>query len=45
VPVSLRILSSSRSPDHDPNRIIYYLGYPLGRLAGLKHRHQVPQLR
>jgi hypothetical protein len=36
--VSLRIPSSSRSPDHDPHRTIYYLGYPLGRFAGLKHR-------
>jgi hypothetical protein len=35
----LRIPSSSRSPDHDPHRTIYYLGYPLGRFAGLKHRH------
>jgi hypothetical protein len=34
----LRIPSSSRSPDHDPHRTIYYLGYPLGRFAGLKHR-------
>jgi hypothetical protein len=38
--VSLRIPSSSRSPDHDPHRTIYYLGYPLGRFAGLKHRHK-----
>jgi hypothetical protein len=37
-PVSLRIPSSSRSPDHDPHRTIYYLRYPLGRFAGLKHR-------
>jgi hypothetical protein len=36
--VSLRIPSSSRSPDHDPRRTIYYLGYPLGRFASLKHR-------
>jgi hypothetical protein len=36
--VSLRIPSSSRSLDHDPRRTIYYLGYPLGRFAGLKHR-------
>jgi hypothetical protein len=36
--VSLRIPSSSRSPDHDPHRTIYYLGYPLNRFAGLKHR-------
>jgi hypothetical protein len=36
--VSLRIPSSSRSLDHDPHRTIYYLGYPLGRFAGLKHR-------
>jgi hypothetical protein len=41
-PVSLRIPSSSRSPDHDPHRTIYYLGYPLGRFVGLKHR-QVEQ--
>jgi hypothetical protein len=34
----LRVPSSSRSPDHDPHRTIYYLGYPLGRFAGLKHR-------
>jgi hypothetical protein len=43
-PVSLRIPSSFRSPDHDPHRTIYYLGYPLGRFAGVKHRqlaHQV----
>jgi hypothetical protein len=40
-PVSLRIPSSSRSPDHDPHRTIYYLGYPLGRFAGLKHRQLV----
>jgi hypothetical protein len=37
--VSLCIPSSSRSPDHDLHRTIYYLGYPLGRFAGLKHRH------
>jgi hypothetical protein len=24
--------------DHDPHRTIYYLGYPLGRFVGLKHR-------
>jgi hypothetical protein len=36
--VSLRIPSSSRSPDHDPHHTNYYLGYPLGRFAGLKHR-------
>jgi hypothetical protein len=36
--MSLRIPSSSQSPDHDPRRTIYYLGYPLGRFAGLKHR-------
>jgi hypothetical protein len=36
--VSLCIPSSSRSPDHDPHRTIYYLGNPLGRFAGLKHR-------
>jgi hypothetical protein len=34
----LCIPSSSRSPDQDPHRTIYYLGYPLGRFAGLKHR-------
>jgi hypothetical protein len=43
-PVSLRIPSSSRSPDHDPHRTIYYLGYPLGRFAGLKHRQLVRQV-
>jgi hypothetical protein len=36
--VSLRIPSSSRSPDHDPHRTIYYLGYLHGRFVGLKHR-------
>jgi hypothetical protein len=36
----LRIPSSSRSPDHDHHRTFYYLGYPLGRFAGLKHRYQ-----
>jgi hypothetical protein len=40
-PVSLRIPSSSRSPDHDPHRTIYYLGNPLGRFAGLKHRQYI----
>jgi hypothetical protein len=42
--VSLCIPSSSRSPDHDPRRTIYYLGYPLRRFADLKHgqlAHQV----
>jgi hypothetical protein len=39
--VSLRIPSSSRSPDHDPHRTIYYLRYPHGRFAGLKHRQAV----
>jgi hypothetical protein len=43
-PVSLRIPSSSRSPDHDPHRTIYYLGYPLGRFAGLKHRQLARQV-
>jgi hypothetical protein len=38
--VSLHIPSSSRFPDHDPHRTIYYLGYPLGRFAGLKHRQR-----
>jgi hypothetical protein len=32
------------SPDHDPHRTIYYLGYPLGRFAGLKHRQLVRQV-
>jgi hypothetical protein len=36
--------SSSRSPDHDPHRTIYYLGYPLGRFAGLKHRQLARQV-
>jgi hypothetical protein len=36
--VSLHIPSSSRSLDHDPHCTIYYLGYPLGRFTGLKHR-------
>jgi hypothetical protein len=42
--VFLRIPSSSRSPDHNPHRTIYYLGYPLGRFAGLKHRQLACQL-
>jgi hypothetical protein len=42
--VSLCIPSSSRSPDHDPHRTIYYLGYPLGRFAGLKHRQLARQV-
>jgi hypothetical protein len=42
--VSLRIPSSSRSPDHDPHRTSYYLGYPLGRFAGLKHRQVARQV-
>jgi hypothetical protein len=42
--VSLRIPSSSRSPDHDPHRTIYYLGYSLGRFAGLKQRQLACQL-
>jgi hypothetical protein len=42
--VSLRIPSSSRSPNHDPHRTIYYLGYPLGRFAGLKHRQLARQV-
>jgi hypothetical protein len=42
--VSLRIPSSSRSPDHDPHRTIYYLGYHLGRFAGLKHRQLARQV-
>jgi hypothetical protein len=37
--MSLCIPSSSQSPDHDPHRTIYYLRYPLGRFASLKHRH------
>jgi hypothetical protein len=40
----LRVPSSSRSPDHDPHRIIYYLGYPLGSFAGLKHRQLARQV-
>jgi hypothetical protein len=44
-PVSLRIPSSSQSPDHDPHRTIYYLGYPLGRFPGLKHRQLARQVR
>jgi hypothetical protein len=43
--VSLRIPSSSRSPDHVPHHTIYYLGYPLGRFAGLKHRQAYPVQR
>jgi hypothetical protein len=43
-PVSLRTPLSSRSPDHDPHRTIYYLGHPLGRLAGLKHRQLARQV-
>jgi hypothetical protein len=42
--VSLCIPSSSRSPDHDPHRTIYYLGYPLGRFAGLKDRQLARQV-
>jgi hypothetical protein len=42
--VSLHIPSSSRSPDHDPHRTIYYLGYPLGRFASLKHRQLARQV-
>jgi hypothetical protein len=42
--VSLRIPSSSRSPDHDPHRTIYYLGYPLGGFACLKHRQLARQV-
>jgi hypothetical protein len=41
---SLCIPSSSRSPDHDPHRTIYYLGYPLGRFSSLKHRHLARQV-
>jgi hypothetical protein len=40
----LRIPSSSRSPDHDPHRTIYYLGYPLGRFAILTHRQLARQV-
>jgi hypothetical protein len=40
----LCIPSSSRSPNHDPHRTIYYLGYPLGRFAGLKHRQLARQV-
>jgi hypothetical protein len=42
--MSLCIPSSSRSPDHDPHRTIYYLGYPLGRFSGLKHRQLARQV-
>jgi hypothetical protein len=42
--VSLSTPSSSRTPDHDPHRTIYYLGYPLGRFAGLKHRQLACQV-
>jgi hypothetical protein len=42
--VSLRIPSSSRSLDHDPHHTIYYLGCPLGRFAGLKHRQLARQV-
>jgi hypothetical protein len=42
--VSLCIPSSSRSPDHDPYRTIYYLGFPLCRFAGLKHRQLARQV-
>jgi hypothetical protein len=42
--VSLRIPSSSQSPDHDPHRTIYYLRNPLGRFAGLKHRQLARQV-
>jgi hypothetical protein len=37
----MRTPSSSRSPDHDPHRTIYYLENPLGRFTGLKHRQLV----
>jgi hypothetical protein len=40
----LCIPSSSRSLDHDPHRTIYYLGYPLGRFAGLKHQQLARQV-
>jgi hypothetical protein len=42
--MSLRIPSSSQSPDHDPHHTIYYLGYPLGRFDGLKHRQLASQV-
>jgi hypothetical protein len=42
--VSLCIPSSYRSPDHNPHRTIYYLGYPLGRFAGPKHRQLARQV-
>jgi hypothetical protein len=42
--VSLRTPSSSQSPDHDPHRTIYYLGYPFGSFAGLKHRQLARQV-
>jgi hypothetical protein len=40
----LRTPLSSRSPDHDPHCTIYYLGYPLGRFASLKHRQLARQV-
>jgi hypothetical protein len=40
----MRTPSSSRSPDHDPHRTIYYLGHTLGRFAGLKHRQLARQV-
>jgi hypothetical protein len=40
----LRVPSSSRSPDHDPQRTIDYLRYPLGWFAGLKHRQLARQV-
>jgi hypothetical protein len=42
--VSLRIPSSSRSPDHDSHRTTNYLGHPVGRFAGLKHRQLARQV-
>jgi hypothetical protein len=30
------------TPRAVPDSIINYLGYPLGKFVGLKHRHQLP---
>jgi hypothetical protein len=42
--VSLCTLLSSQSPDHDSHCTINYLGYPLGRFGGLKHRQLARQV-
>jgi hypothetical protein len=44
VPCPCAYLRSSRSTDHDPHRTIYYLGYPIGGFAGLKHRQLARQV-